>query len=536
MFQPPMPCPLIVRRSIVAALVAALALGAAPAAGAASPLLSPLIGRPTHAGRRASSARTATGFLTPQELHTAYALPDTGARHQTIAILSVYNDPFIQADLNAFDKQFGLPACAVKNGCFRELNQNGKSSPLPETDPSGGQWMTESALGVEIAHSICQSCKIVLAEANTPYDLDTASTAAAAAKAGATVVVTSITPTEQPSDESYWGSYFSAPRTAFVAAAGDAQFSSWGFSGEVDFPSSLPNVLAVGGTRLTVGRGGSWRGERTWAGTVSGCSAYNRAPTWQTQDAAKVGCGSLRSVADVAAMAQPGIAVQITCNGPHHTCITASGSEIRCNPCAASGTSAAAPIIAGVIGLAGSVGSREAQMLYEHASTDPGAFHDIVAGANSPDCTTLQCEAGPGYDGPTGLGTPHGLAAFLASGGALQRRDPRISLSAPSNGLRTNGRWATRLTIRNGNAFAVAGGALIRARVRLGGHWRTIEFAHATLNAGPLQTITVKLNIIPRERGLLGRLRSVAVDVLAHVHGAAGRAVTVKRRLTLYAP
>lgn len=45
----------------------------------------------------------------------------------------------------------------------------------------------------------------------------------------------------------------------------------------------------------------------------------------------------------------------------------------------------------------------------------PEALYDVVSGTDGADCLdTYLCLAGPGYDGPTGLGTPDGVAAFTA--------------------------------------------------------------------------------------------------------------------------
>jgi hypothetical protein len=80
----------------------------------------------------------------------------------------------------------------------------------------------------------------------------------------------------------------------------------------------------------------------------------------------------------------------------------------------AGGTSAAAPFIAGVIALAGHPSLfRTAARLYTHHT----ALHDITTGTNvlpgGPDCGgDYQCRAVPGYDGPTGNGTPNGLNGF----------------------------------------------------------------------------------------------------------------------------
>ncbi len=355
-------------------------------------------------GAPAARAAAAQKPLAPAQIRAAYSLPATGARNQRIAVVSIYDAPHLQADLNAYDKKFRLRSCTSANHCFRKLNQEGRSQPLPETDPSGGQWITESSLGVEIARGVCQTCSIMLVEADAGDDGDVAQAIAAAGKAGATVIVTAITPVESDTD-SYWASHDFPERIPIVAATGDAPLgSNWGY-GEANFPSSWPNVLAVGGTQLRLGPRGGYESEQAWSKSVSGCSNYNRAAAWQTRDAAKVDCGGQRAVADVSAMAAPGAIVHIT------------GVSTKGGPWyVASGTSLAAPIIAGTIGLAGSMGANEIKTLYARAESDPRAFHDVVKGATASPCKNPICMAVRGYDGPTGLGTPHGLAAFLPPG------------------------------------------------------------------------------------------------------------------------
>lgn len=80
------------------------------------------------------------------------------------------------------------------------------------------------------------------------------------------------------------------------------------------------------------------------------------------------------------------------------------------------GTSAASPIIAGVYRLAGNAATVAPGYEYSHAA----ALYDITkgnndwfAGTHSKVCGyDYQCVAKKGYDGPTGLGTPHGTGAF----------------------------------------------------------------------------------------------------------------------------
>ena len=76
------------------------------------------------------------------------------------------------------------------------------------------------------------------------------------------------------------------------------------------------------------------------------------------------------------------------------------------------GTSASSPFIAGVIAQAGHPGLfGDASRFYANAT----ALHDVVGGTNNTgiDCGgDYQCTGVAGYDGPTGNGTPNGLAAF----------------------------------------------------------------------------------------------------------------------------
>jgi hypothetical protein len=45
---------------------------------------------------------------------------------------------------------------------------------------------------------------------------------------------------------------------------------------------------------------------------------------------------------------------------------------------------------------------------YSHTS----ALNDVTTGSNGSCSGSYLCTAGPGYDGPTGLGTPSGTGAF----------------------------------------------------------------------------------------------------------------------------
>ena len=80
------------------------------------------------------------------------------------------------------------------------------------------------------------------------------------------------------------------------------------------------------------------------------------------------------------------------------------------------GTSASSPVIAGIYGLAGNAAKVKPGYAYAHAKD----LFDVVSGNNDwffgnggASCgKDYLCVAKPGYDAPTGLGTPNGLGAF----------------------------------------------------------------------------------------------------------------------------
>ena len=73
------------------------------------------------------------------------------------------------------------------------------------------------------------------------------------------------------------------------------------------------------------------------------------------------------------------------------------------------GTSASSPFVAGVYALYG-LGNTAPGWAYSNASK----FFDVTTGKNG-NCGTILCNAGAGWDGPTGIGTPNG--AQLGGGG-----------------------------------------------------------------------------------------------------------------------
>src|SRR4051794_19591882 len=186
-------------------------------------------------GKGSPNATTAPTGLSPQQFHTAYQLPTAAPNAQTIAIVDAYDDPSAEADLATYSTQFGLPACTTANGCFKKIGQNGNSS-LPRADAG---WALEISLDVQVAHGICQSCKILLVEARSSRFSDLATAENTAASHGATVISNSYGGAGVSSQTSP-PSPFNHPGGPITGSSGDS-----GYCGPD--PAPPPHVTAVGG-------------------------------------------------------------------------------------------------------------------------------------------------------------------------------------------------------------------------------------------------------------------------------------------------
>lgn len=344
------------------------------------------------------------GINGPVQIHTAYQLPCTpGGLIQsicntpsnfgpTIALVAAYNDPTVESDLNTYSQAYGLPACTKANGCLQVVNQQGGIA-LP---PTNSGWALEMSLDVQTAHAVCQTCKILLVEAQSNSLLDLGTAVNRAVIMGAIAVSNSWGATEWSGETSY-DSYFTHPGTVITASSGDT-------GNVVNFPAASPGVLAVGGTTLTLNTDNSYNTESVWNDGGSGCSQYEKANVWQTglSNWGQTGCGIFKATADVAADADPntGVAVYDSTAYQGHTGWYQVG-----------GTSLASPLVAAIFALSGGVSSgvNAASVPYQFFSSSNA--HDVVTGSNGI-CGTIMCNATLGFDGPTGLGSPNGVSGF----------------------------------------------------------------------------------------------------------------------------
>jgi len=353
------------------------------------------------AGKPLASGAPPASALTPAQFHSGYALPTSGGGDQTVAIVDAYDDPTAESDLATFSSQFGLPACTSQSGCFRKVNENGGTS-YPAVN---GGWALEIALDVETVHGICPSCKILLVEASSNSDLDLYKAENEAVALGANVVSNSWGGGEYSGETSDSSTYFNHPGVMITVSSGDSGYG-------VEYPAASRYVTAVGGTSLHLS-GGVWSSESAWSGAGSGCSAYESKPSWQHDSSC-----SRRTVADVSADADPNTGAAILDSTPYN-----GGTGWY----QVGGTSLASPLVAAVYALTGTASSGT------YASTpyaNAGSLHDITSGGNGSCGGSYLCTALSGYDGPTGLGSPNGLAGFTA--GSTQQPDFTIGTSQSS--------------------------------------------------------------------------------------------------------
>ena len=374
--------------------------------------------------REAGSDTPPSGGYGPSQLQSAYNLAAASAADgtgQTVALVDAYDYPSAEADLAVYRSQYGLPPCTTANGCFEKVNEDGATSPLPQPAPPDNDWTAEEALDMDMVSAICPNCRILLVEAGSPTFGDLGPAVNAAVAAGAKFVSNSYAGYQDPADNKLDTYYYDHPGVVMTAASGDSGY-------RVGYPAASPYVTAVGGTSLAAASNARGWTESVWStspteGAGSGCASFEPKPTWQTD----TGCNN-RTVADVSAVADPatGVAVYDSFNNE-------GGWNVF------GGTSLATPIIASVYAVAGmpAPGSYPAAFPYRRQ----GSLNDVSTGQTSTACfPAYLCQAQAGYDGPTGLGTPNGVAAFSGPPNTVTVANPGrlTSPEGTANSLQVN--------------------------------------------------------------------------------------------------
>jgi subtilase family serine protease len=352
---------------------------------------------------------------TPQAYEVAYGVAPllsrgTDGRGETVVMPETAEAPSssgqtytdIRQDLAAFDRRFGLPPATL-----RVVNTTGSKTPYLAA--------IEEVEDTEMVHAIAPGASLDVV-------LEPAISSAATFTAAITTVVREgialhaavVSISDSGGEHLLTRAEVDAMNTSLeqardrhvtvVAASGDTgAISDNGPPVQVSIPASDPLVLAAGGTTLdATWATGAYHGEMAWnEGTDASGGGYSTLfarPSYQ-DGVARI--GAARGVPDVAANADSATAMAIVFTGG--VLLTATG------------TSAAAPLWAGVIALADQQAGHPLGFvnpaLYAIAQGPAyhQAFHDVTTGDNSvlwPTGVFTGYTAGPGWDPVTGWGTP----------------------------------------------------------------------------------------------------------------------------------
>jgi subtilase family serine protease len=327
-------------------------------------------------GHIIGGASPLAGSFTPADFQKAYNIGGLKSHGATVAIIDAFGYSTLEADLKVYRSTFGLPPCTVKSGCLTIMDERGGHN----YPPDNAGWDLEQALDVDMVSAGCPDCKILVVQGKAPNLKSLGHAVNTAAKTKGVVSISN----------SYGGGntqnnpYYNHPGIAVVASTGDG-----GYLGG-QYPASDTHVIAVGGTSLF--KDASKRGfhESAWAGAGSGCARRNPAPNYQ--HLADTSCKT-DAIADVSAASDPS-------NG---------GASVYYNGrfLSVGGTSEATPLIGAIFALSGNVAGYPGKYLYN----DPKELYDVTTGSNG-SCGPPLCDAGKGWDGPTGLGSPNGVGAF----------------------------------------------------------------------------------------------------------------------------
>jgi subtilase family serine protease len=309
---------------------------------------------------------------------------------RAIAVVDYGHNSTLQADFNAFNSQYGLPAQTLQFIC--------DCGSCPSSDRTG--WDVETALDVEYSHAMAPHAQIIVAQfCNDPFQ--NGKTAAewlagqAVASAGGGEVSNSFGYGGEAgvgqSLEMQWDQLMTVPGVVYSTSAGDSGLGP-------DYPSVSPNTLSAGGTRVVRDSNGNFTGEEDcWNGSGGGISLYEPLPNYQLIIGNRT--GPKRGTPDYSADASPSSPVAIY-------------STTGCGGwCQVGGTSVSSPVLAGIINAAGKFRQQTpSQQATQYGwYRNPGIYHqyfyDVTKGSNG-------AQAVPGWDQCTGLGSPRNLNGF----------------------------------------------------------------------------------------------------------------------------
>lgn len=337
--------------------------------------------------------RIVLSAVTGAQLRTAYGIssfnyiqngktvtPDgTG---ETVALVDAYHDPNLFSNVQTFDAHYGLSNPSITQYYYTSASNDG--------------WATEEVLDVEAVHAFAPGAKIVVVEAASTSSTDLFTAENYARNLPGVVAVSMSFGSSEFSGEKNFDQDFTTP----AGHTGEAFFASTGDNGAApgaEYPSTSPNVIAVGGTTLNVSSSGGYISETGWSGSGGGVSKYEAKPSYQYGYQSS----SYKTVPDVSLDADPNTGLVIYETAPSN----GKGGYQQYG-----GTSLASPLFAAYTAIVDQGRAIEGRNTLDgptqllpaiYASSTANGFHDITSGNNG-------YSAHAGYDLVTGMGTING--------------------------------------------------------------------------------------------------------------------------------
>jgi kumamolisin len=351
-------------------------------------------------GKGIAKPHAASISYTPVQVAQLYGFPaGATAADQTIGIIEL-GGGYRTADVSAYFKGLGLKTPKVTAVSV----DGGKNSPTNANSADG-----EVMLDIEVAAAVAPGAKIVVYFApNTDQGfIDAIATAVHDTTHKPSVISISWGGPESGWTQQSLKALDAACQSAaalgitITVATGDDGSTDGETDGQnhVDFPASSPHVLACGGTNLqsvgsTITSEIVWNGLPNGGATGGGVSNFFPRPSWQANAGVPkpVNPAGGRGIPDVSGNADPASGYKIRIDGADYVI---------------GGTSAVAPLWAGLIALANQQNGKSAGFIQPsiYAAKAKSAFNDITKGTNYKG-TPVGFKAGPGWDACTGLGSP----------------------------------------------------------------------------------------------------------------------------------
>lgn len=356
---------------------------------------------------RIPTSLAGNGQLNGPTIAKAYNIPSGTGLGVKIGIFS-FGGGFKQSDLNSSwaDLQTaGLISSSYTVPNIRQVLLDGQSGSFSGDLNSSG----ENTVDIFCAATMAPQASITIYIGNTYASMMTQAIAD-----GMHIITISWASSEYTSDEQYFTAAANA-KIAVLSASGDwgSTLSSTGNTEQVCYPASSPNVIAVGGTKLTLDGSNNRSTESddnrdssfgsTWGGG-GGISTTFSLPTWQSGlfytpiTSGVTGSPTALSMRGLPDFSAPMNVYALYFNG------SVSGYG---------GTSLASPTMAGILArflqLTGI--KRSSADWNTIAYGNPSAFYDITVGTNN-DVITSGYAGTTGWDCVTGLGPPTGTSVY----------------------------------------------------------------------------------------------------------------------------